>query len=105
MFFLSRNKSPQEANLVLRSCKNRVMLIDSLQQPVHAKHVADRCCRTRLKFSGKPQFQILTQKWLLGNIKYFVSFKLKSLNSNGLRPNITVSEYLPPTSKLFGCLD
>ena len=27
----------------------------------------------------------LCQKWRLGNIKYFVSFKLKSLKSNGLK--------------------
>ena len=37
----------------------------------------------RLEFSGEAQFQIFTQKWLLGNIKGFVSFKLKSLKSNG----------------------
>ena len=39
----------------------------------------------RVQFSGEAGFQIFTQKWLLGNIKYFVSFKLKSLKSNGFR--------------------
>ena len=34
----------------------------------------------RLEFSGEARFQIFTQKWLLGNIKYFLSFKLKSLS-------------------------
>ena len=43
------------------------------------------------EFSGEARFQILTQKWLLGNIKYFVSFKLKSLESNDFRQNITLS--------------
>ena len=95
MFSLSRSKSPQEADLVLRSFKHRVVLLYSWQQLVHVKHVADRCCRCKAQVFWKDQFQILTQKWLLGNIKYFVSFKLKSLNSNGLRWNITLSEYLP----------
>ena len=39
----------------------------------------------RLEFSGEAQFQIFTQKWLSGNIKCFVSLKLKLLKSNGLR--------------------
>ena len=33
----------------------------------------------RLEFSGATRFQIFIQKWLLENIKYFLSFKLKSL--------------------------
>ena len=44
----------------------------------------------RLEFSGEAQFQIFKQNWMLRNIKYFVSFKLKSLESNGFRKNITV---------------
>ena len=32
-----------------------------------------------LEFSREARFKIFTQQWLLGNIKYFVSFKLKSL--------------------------
>ena len=59
----------------------------------------------RREFSGEARFQIFTQKWLLGNIKYFVSFKLKSLKSNGFRKNIIVFKRLPPTNKLFGSLD
>ena len=38
-------------------------------------------------------------------MKYFVSFKLKSLKSNGFRQNITLSKHWPPTNKLFGSLD
>ena len=38
----------------------------------------------RLEFSGEARFQIFTRKWLLGNIKYFISFKLNSLKLNGL---------------------
>ena len=53
------------------------------QQPGYAKHVADWGCKW---------FQIFTQKLLLGNIKYFVSFKLKSLKSNGFRQNIILSK-------------
>ena len=34
----------------------------------------------RLEFSGEAQVQIFAQKLLIGNIKYFVRFKLKSLN-------------------------
>ena len=51
----------------------------------------------RLEFSGK------AGKWLLGNIKYFVSSKLKSLKSS--RQNITLSKHLPLTNTLFGSLD
>ena len=40
---------------------------------------------TLVEFSGEARFQIFAQKWLLGNIKYFVSFKLKSLKSNGFK--------------------
>ena len=58
-----------------------------------------------LQFSGEARFQIFTQKWLLGNIKYFVSFKLKSLEWNGLSQKITLSKHWPPTGKLFGSLD
>ena len=47
----------------------------------------------RFEFSGEARFQIFIQKWLLGNIKYFVSFKLKSLESNGLRQNVTLSKH------------
>ena len=38
----------------------------------------------KLEISGEARFQIFTQKLLSGNIKYFVSFQLKSLNSNGI---------------------
>ena len=38
----------------------------------------------RLTFSGEARFQIFTQKWLLGNIKYLVGFKLKSFTRKGL---------------------
>ena len=44
-----------------------------------------------LEFSREAQFQIFKQKWLLGNLKYFVSFKLKSSKSNVFRQNITLS--------------
>ena len=59
----------------------------------------------RVEFSGEVRFHIFTQKWLLGNINYFVSFKLKSLKSNSLRQNITLSKQGPATSKLSGSLD
>ena len=59
----------------------------------------------KLDFSGEARFQIFTQKWLLGNMKYFVRFKLKSLNPNGFRQKITLSKHWPPTSKLLGSLD
>ena len=29
--------------------------------------------RVHFEFSGEDRFQIFTQKWLLGNMKYFVS--------------------------------
>ena len=34
---------------------------------------------TLVEFCGEAQFQIITQKWMLGNIQHFVRFKLKSL--------------------------
>ena len=43
-----------------------------------------------VEFSGEARFQIFTQKWLLGNTKYLVSFKLKSLKLNGLRQNVSL---------------
>ena len=52
-----------------------------------------------LEFSEEAQLQIFTQKWLLGNIKYFVSFKLKSLKSNSSRKNITLSKQWAPANK------
>ena len=42
----------------------------------------------RLEFFVETQFQIFTQKSLFGNINYFVSFKLKSLMSDGFGENI-----------------
>ena len=45
------------------------------------------------EFSGEARFQIFTQKWLLGNLKYFVSFKLKSFKSNGFGQGITLSKH------------
>ena len=59
----------------------------------------------KLEFSGEARLQIFTQKWLLGNIKYFVSFKLESLESNGLKQNITLSKHWPLTNELFASLD
>ena len=59
----------------------------------------------KLEFSGEARFQILHKKWLLGNIKYFVSFKLKSSKSNGFRQKITLFKHQSPTNKLFGGLD
>ena len=46
-----------------------------------------------LTFLEKLDSKIFAQKWLLGNIKYFVSFKLKSLKSNSFRQNIAVSNH------------
>ena len=45
----------------------------------------------RLEFSGEARFLIFTQKWLLGNTGYLVSFKRKSLKSNGFTQNIALS--------------
>ena len=59
----------------------------------------------KLEFSGEARFQIFSQKYLLGNIKYSVSFEVKLLKSNGFRQNITLSKHWSPTSKLFGNLD
>ena len=55
--------------------------------------------------SGEARFRIFTQKWLLGNIQYFVSFKLESLKTSGFRQNINLSKRWPPTNRLFGSLD
>ena len=49
----------------------------------------------RLEFSGEARFQIFRQKWLLGNIKYVVSFKLKSLKSIGF-PQLAISFSVRP---------
>ena len=50
--------------------------------------------RVVLKMQGlsflEARFQIFTQNCLLGNIKYFVSFKLKSLKSNVFGQNSTL---------------
>ena len=54
-----------------------------------------------LEFSGEDFFT----KIAVRSIKYFVSFKLKSLKSDGFRQNIILSKDRPPTSKLFGSLD
>ena len=81
--------------------KDFYQLFDS-QQQAFAKHVADWCCN---EFSGEARFQIFAPKWPLGNIKYFVNFKLKSLKSNGFMQNIHLSRDWPPTNKLLGSLD
>ena len=46
-----------------------------------------------VEFSGEAPLQDFTHKRLLGNIKYFVSLKMKSLTSNGFRQNITLSKH------------
>ena len=71
--FLSRQISSTIDFTTTRLCKARGRLV--LQT-------------TALCFLGEVQFQIFTQEWLLGNIKYFASFKLKSLKSNGFSQNI-----------------
>ena len=38
-----------------------------------------------VEFSEKAWFQIFIQKWLSGNISYFVSVKLKSQKSDGFK--------------------
>ena len=54
-----------------------------------------------VKLLGAARFQIFTQKWLLGNIKYLVRFYMKSLKSNGFRQTNTLSKHWPPTNKLL----
>ena len=44
-------------------------------------------------WGGGVRFKIFTQNWLLGNVKYFDSFNLKSLDSSAFRQNVTRSEH------------
>ena len=73
----------------------RIFISDLIDRSVQLISQQQGCAKqtdvtnAKLEFAGDARFQIFTQKWLAANIKYFISFKLKSFKSADLRQNIT----------------